>query len=149
MCIRDRSGSVSWQTTVKSSTFTATAGEGYFVDTSSGGFTVNLPAGTAGAVVGFSDYAKTFDTGNLTLDLNGTDKAAGSTTNPKLIEEGIAVTLVFVDSTKGWIITDSGLQSEANQAEFIAATGGTITTCLLYTSPSPRDRTRSRMPSSA
>jgi len=121
-------GSVSWQTTVKSSTFTATAGEGYFVDTSSGGFTVNLPAGTAGAVVGFSDYAKTFDTGNLTLDLNGTDKAAGSTTNPKLIEEGIAVTLVFVDSTKGWIITDSGLQSEANQAEFIAATGGTITT---------------------
>ena len=24
-----------------------------------------------------------------------------------------------------------------------------LTTCLLYTSPSPRDRTRSRMPSSA
>ena len=121
-------GSVSWQTTVKTSGFTATAGEGYFVDTSSGGFTVNLPAGTAGAVVGFKDYANTFDTGNLTLDLNGTDKAAGSTTNPKLIEEGIAVTLVFIDSTKGWLVTDSGLQSEANQAEFIAATGGTVTT---------------------
>ena len=26
---------------------------------------------------------------------------------------------------------------------------GRTTTCLLYTSPSPRDRTRSRMPSSA
>ena len=26
---------------------------------------------------------------------------------------------------------------------------GDLTTCLLYTSPSPRDRTRSRMPSSA
>ena len=26
---------------------------------------------------------------------------------------------------------------------------GVYTTCLLYTSPSPRDRTRSRMPSSA
>ena len=26
---------------------------------------------------------------------------------------------------------------------------GTYSTCLLYTSPSPRDRTRSRMPSSA
>ena len=25
----------------------------------------------------------------------------------------------------------------------------TVSTCLLYTSPSPRDRTRSRMPSSA
>ena len=29
------------------------------------------------------------------------------------------------------------------------ARGITISTCLLYTSPSPRDRTRSRMPSSA
>ena len=27
--------------------------------------------------------------------------------------------------------------------------GGTFLICLLYTSPSPRDRTRSRMPSSA
>ena len=27
--------------------------------------------------------------------------------------------------------------------------GGEVNTCLLYTSPSPRDRTRSRMPSSA
>ena len=27
--------------------------------------------------------------------------------------------------------------------------GGYINSCLLYTSPSPRDRTRSRMPSSA
>jgi len=30
-----------------------------------------------------------------------------------------------------------------------SARGAVITTCLLYTSPSPRDRTRSRMPSSA
>ena len=123
-------GSVSWQTTVKTAGFTATAGEGYFVDTTSGAITVNLPAGTAGAVVGISDYAKTFDTNNVTLNLNGSDKASGSTTDPKLVQEGIAVTLVFVDSTKGWIVTDSGLQSEANQAEFVTATGGnTVTTC--------------------
>ena len=32
---------------------------------------------------------------------------------------------------------------------FVALLGAYITTCLLYTSPSPRDRTRSRMPSSA
>src|SRR5665811_2139648 len=30
-----------------------------------------------------------------------------------------------------------------------AETGADLATCLLYTSPSPRDRTRSRMPSSA
>ena len=35
----------------------------------------------------------------------------------------------FVDSTKGWLVTDSGLQSEAEISKiFIAATGGTITT---------------------
>ena len=31
----------------------------------------------------------------------------------------------------------------------VAGSNGAIYTCLLYTSPSPRDRTRSRMPSSA
>ena len=34
-----------------------------------------------------------------------------------------------------------------NKGEFISITGPSG--CLLYTSPSPRDRTRSRMPSSA
>ena len=38
---------------------------------------------------------------------------------------------------------------EANElVELAAQTSGRVT-CLLYTSPSPRDRTRSRMPSSA
>ena len=123
-------GAVSWNTTVKSAGFTAVAGEGYFVDTSSGALSVNLPAGTVGAVVGFSDYAQSFDTHALTLVQNGSDKIAGSTVNASLGTEGVAVTLVFVDSTKGWIVTDSGLQSDAPSAEFIAATGGnTTTTC--------------------
>jgi len=33
--------------------------------------------------------------------------------------------------------------------EVLLAAGARLRTCLLYTSPSPRDRTRSRMPSSA
>ena len=32
---------------------------------------------------------------------------------------------------------------------FVAAVGAYVTTCLLYTSPSPRDSCASRMPSSA
>ena len=117
-------GAVNWQTTPKTTTFTATAGEGYFVDTSSGGFTVNLPAGVAGAVVGFKDYANSWDTGALVLNLNGSDKIGGQTTNPTLNTEGLAVTLVFVDATKGWLVTDSGLQNEAPGALFVTATGG-------------------------
>ena len=121
-------GAVNWQTTVKTGTFTATAGEGYFVNTTSGGFNVNLPAGTAGAVVGFKDYANTFDTNAVTLVQNGSDKIGGSTVNATLDTEGLAVTLVFIDSTQGWLVTDSGLQSEAPTAAFITATGGTVTT---------------------
>jgi hypothetical protein len=121
-------GSASWTTTVKTSGFTAVAGEGYFVDTSSGAVSVNLPAGTAGAVVAFKDYLGTFDTNGLTLVQNGSDKIGGLTDNVILSEEGIAVTLVFIDSTQGWLVTDSGLQSEAQAPKYIAATGGTVTT---------------------
>ena len=35
------------------------------------------------------------------------------------------------------------------QDDDVEALKQSLTTCLLYTSPSPRDRTRSRMPSSA
>ena len=42
----------------------------------------------------------------------------------------------------------SELASESNDIQKIKV-GGYIKPCLLYTSPSPRDRTRSRMPSSA
>ena len=124
-------GAVNWQTTVKTTTFTAVAGEGYFVDTSSSsGFNVNLPAGVAGAVIGFKDYAGTFPAKNLTLVPNGSDKIGGDTSNVPLTQEGLAVTLVFIDSTKGWLVTDSGLQSEAQAPKYVAATGGNaVVTC--------------------
>ena len=123
-------GAVNWQTTVKTSTFTAVAGEGYFVNTTSGAITVNLPAGTAGAIVGIKDYAGTFDTNSVTVSPNGSDKIAGvNTSDGTLDTEGLAVSFVFVDSTQGWLITDSGLQSDMPTARFITATGGTITTC--------------------
>ena len=121
-------GAVNWQTTVKTGDFTASAGEGYFVDTSSGEIDVALPAGTAGAIVGVADYAKNFATNNCILVQNGSDKIGGSTVNAVLSTKGAAVSLVFVDSTKGWIVTDSGNETDAPTAKFITATGGTITT---------------------
>ena len=133
-------GSASWVTTVKTSTFTAVAGEGYFVNTTGGVVSVNLPAGTAGAVVAIKDYANTFDTNAVTLVQNGSDKIGGSTVNATLDTEGIAVTLVFIDSTQGWLVTDDGLQSEASTSKFVTATGGSISTCgnfksHVFTSP--------------
>jgi len=123
-------GSASWVTTVKTGDFTAVAGEGYFVNTTSGEITVTLPASpSAGAVVAIKDYANTFDTNKVTLGRNGS-KIGGAEINGTLSEEGIAVTLIFIDSTRGWLVTDSGLQSEAPTASYVAATGGNTTaTC--------------------
>ena len=44
-----RTGTVDWQTTVKTSGFTAVSGEGYFCNTAGGTFEMDLPAGSAGA----------------------------------------------------------------------------------------------------
>ena len=47
-----RTGTVDWQTgSIKTATFTAANGEGYFADTSGGAFNMNLPAGSAAAIV--------------------------------------------------------------------------------------------------
>ena len=40
-------------------------------------------------------------------------------------------------------------EENLDKAEIILELNGFTKSCLLYTSPSPRDRTRSRMPSSA
>ena len=121
-------GSASWVTgSIKTATFTATAGEGYFCNTTAGGFTVNLPAGSAGAVVAVKDYANTFDSNNLIIAPNGSEKIGGIASAATLSAEGIAITLVYLDSTQGWLVTDSGLQSEASQivdAEYLIVAGG-------------------------
>ena len=126
-------GSASWVTTVKTGDFTAVAGEGYFVATTSGEIDVALPAGSAGAVVAVADYAKNSATNNIVLVQNGSDKIAGSTVNARVKQNGLAVTLVYVDSTKGWIVTDDGIESSAATAAYICASVSgacnTLTTC--------------------
>ena len=121
-------GAASWDTTVKTASFTGVAGVGYFVNTTSGAITITLPASPdAGAVVAVKDYANTFDTNNVTLARNGSN-IGGQAIDGTLSTEGLAVTLVYVDATKGWLVTDSGLQDDAPTAQYVTATGGTITT---------------------
>ena len=127
-----RTGTVNWDTTVKTAAFTAVSGNGYFCNTTSAAFTVTLPASpSAGDIVAVKDYANTFDTNNLTLGRNSSN-IGGQALDSIIGQEGIAVTLVYIDSTKGWLVTDSGLQSEAPGPEFISASGGTETTCGDY-----------------
>ena len=92
-----REGSVNWQTgSLKTSTFTAVSGEGYFINSGSA-ITANLPAGSAGAIVAFSDYARNFATYNLTISPNGSEKIGGIADDTKLNVNGQAAT--FVEST--------------------------------------------------
>jgi hypothetical protein len=100
------SGGTSWQA-VKTSTFTAVAGEGYFINTTGGAFEMDLPAGNIGDEIAFIDYAGTFDTNALTIDQNGTEKIAGSTDPLTVSTERAANTLVYVDGTQGWLLKNN------------------------------------------
>ncbi len=98
-------GGTSWQA-VKTGAFTAVAGEGYFVNTTSSAFTATLPAGTIGDEISFIDYAGTFDSNNLTVAANGSEKIHASTDDLTVATERAAFTLVFTDSTQGWLLKD-------------------------------------------
>ena len=125
-----RAGSVDWQTgDIKTSTFTAADGEGYFVDTSSGAVTANLPAGSAGAIVAFADYTRTFQTNSLTIVPNGSNKIGGNSGNLEVSVQGQSLTFVFVDSTEGWINVQNAEDTETGIPPFIQASGGTETEC--------------------
>jgi hypothetical protein len=135
-----REGSVNWQTgSLKTSTFTAASGEGYFINQGSA-ITANLPAGVAGAIVAFSDYARNFATYNLTVSPNGSEKIGGVAEDAKLNINGQAATFVYVDSTKGWINVQNAEDTETGVLEYISATGGTITcsgNCRIHTFTGP------------
>jgi hypothetical protein len=99
------SGGTSWQA-VKTTGFTAVAGEGYFCDTTSAAFTATLPAGTLGDEISFIDYAGTFDTNNLTIAPNGAEKIQGSAASLTVSVERAGLTLVYTDGTQGWLLKD-------------------------------------------
>ena len=124
-----RTGTVDWQTgSIKTGTFTAVNGEGYFVDTSSGVSTANLPAGSAGAIVSFADYTRTFQTNNLTITPNGSEKIGGIASNFVALTEGQSITLVYVDATEGWINTAESTGQAGLVAAFIVATSPCVAT---------------------
>jgi hypothetical protein len=95
-------GGTSWQA-VKTGNFTAAAGQGVFCNTTSSAFTITLPAGTIGDEVSIVDYAGTFDSNALTVTANGSEKIFGSTDDLTVSTERAAFTLVFTDSTQGWL----------------------------------------------
>jgi len=93
-----------WQThTADGSTALAVAAnDRYFINTSAGAQTANLPASPqVGDQVRFIDLASTFDTNNLTVGRNG-KKINNATADLVVSTEDSAIGLVFTGDTFGW-----------------------------------------------
>ena len=102
-------GSVStgtqWQAE-KTSDFTAVAGEGYFVNTTSGAVTVTLPSSaTIGNEISIIDASGTADSNNITINRNS-HIIQGAGSNLAIATERAAFTLVYFNATQGWLLKD-------------------------------------------
>ena len=100
--IDQSSGGTDWQA-VKTSSFTAVAGEGYFCNTTSSAITVTLPSSPSiGDELELTDYTRKWATNNVTINING-KKFQSGTTNPIYNEDGQSVKIVYSDTAEGWI----------------------------------------------
>ena len=98
-------GGTAWQA-IKTANFTAVAGEGYFINTTGGVITATLPASaTIGNEISIIDYAGTADTNNITVARNG-HNIQGAASDLVVSTERAGFTLVYVDSTQGWLLKD-------------------------------------------
>jgi hypothetical protein len=121
-----RSGSVNWDTTPKTANFTGVSGEGYFVDTTLGAITIDLPSTpAAGDIVAIADYNGTVSTNNITIGRNSSN-INGDAADLLITKNYAAISFVYVDATAGWRSVDTSNVVDV-QNPFIAATGGTIT----------------------
>ena len=118
-----------WQSVITAAggSNTASAGEGYFINTTSNTHTINLPSSPSqGDEVTIVDYAGTFGTNNVTVGRNGSN-IDGAAADATLSTNRLNVRFVYIDATQGWraIFDDA---SENYGAQYVTATGGTVTT---------------------
>ena len=124
-----RTGTVNWQTTIKTGDFTAVNGEGYFVDTTSGEIDVTLPASpSAGSIVSLKDYARTWGTNNCIV-LRNSSNMDGNAANQTFSTSGLTLTFIYMDATKGWSLINDDETATLGAAYIVATGGNTTTTC--------------------
>ena len=118
---------VEWQSVIVadgSTNTTAVAGRGYFIDTSAGAHTINLPASPKiGDVIELSCITS----GNsITVGRNG-NNINGSTNNITFDTDGDSYKLVYVNVSEGWKVVN-----EKSTLLYVTATGGTVTESTDY-----------------
>ena len=115
---------VQWQSVFTgdgSTGLTTVAGRGYFIDTTSGTVTVNLPnTASVGDTIILKDYAGTWGSNNVTI--SSTLKISGADADGTLSTNNTTVTIVYMDTTKGWTPIQNSTQTAlAVDASFISA----------------------------
>ena len=115
-------GATDWQSTIQTSNFTAVAGKGYFVDTTSGTITISLPAGVVGTEIAIQDYAGTFDTNKIVISANGSEKIQGQTDDKVCKIENALVRLVYQNATQGW--TGNDISADTFDVSYLVVAGG-------------------------
>jgi hypothetical protein len=115
------SGAITWDT-VKTSSFTASAGFGYLVNTTSSTITVTLPASPSiGQSVVVVDYAGTSATNNITVAPNGSP-INKSVANIVISTNRTGLTFVYIDATQGWLAQSNVYSGSPPFAQPIVAT---------------------------
>jgi hypothetical protein len=85
-----------------SGTYTASAQQFLWVNTSSGAFTVTLPAAPSqGDTIRFVDITNSFNTNNLTIAPNSLP-IMGSVANMTVATQGAAFDMIYYNVTYGW-----------------------------------------------
>ena len=107
-------GGLDWSTAVvTASTLTASAGNGYYINTTSNACTITLPSSAeAGDQIVFVDYARTWATNAITLDSNGLNfQGNADTYTVDYDTAGQSLNIVYSDSTQGWLpISDDAVE---------------------------------------
>jgi hypothetical protein len=119
-----------WQSTiVTTSTLTAVANKGYWIDTTSNACTITLPgSASVGDELVFVDYARNWGTNAITIDQNSLNFQGETSPNPEYNTDGQSVTIIYSGATQGWIPTvDDDVTNEVPQAysiDFLVVAGG-------------------------
>ena len=126
-------GGITWQSSIKTTAFTAVAGEAYWINTVSGAVTVTLPSSASvGDQLIFSDYSRswalnavTLNTSSLKFQGNATSSTGGF---PIYNTDGQTVNIVYSGATQGWIPQsddDSTLETpQFYNVDFLVIGGG-------------------------
>jgi len=121
---------LSWQSTiVTASTLTAVSGNGYWINTTSNACTITLPANPSlGDEIVFVDYARNWGTNSITINTNSKKFQGNTSPNPVYNTSGQSVSIVYSDTTQGWIPTvDDDVSLETPQTfslEMLVIAGG-------------------------